>query len=769
MIHTMRFFITAMLLTAFALTDATAQKVSIRGTVKDATGRQGVEYASVTLMTSDSVFISGSTTETDGNFVFSSVERLKGYLIKVSCIGYATQITRIEGTTGDIDAGDILLTDDRVVLDGVTVTAQAQTGFSDRSLLYPTARQVKLANNGVNLLREMMIPMIEVNSFRNTISAVGGGEVQLRINDVEATIEDIMALLPSEVKRIEYLDNPGLRYGNAEVVLNYIVKRRTAGGNFSTDLMQAVNAGWGNGRMSGKINWGKSEFGVNVFSGWSDTESLVSSNTETFNMSNGYTLRRVETGEPSRFEKFNNSLNAHYSYAPDDKSYFNIRFRMMFNNMPHMDNRSRVYNADNPDDFVHRTGMYHSGRLKPTIDIYYQRALPNDQTIVFNIVGTYQKAKDNKTYIEETDNEILTSNNNRVMGRRRTLNGEVIYEKKLAKKQVLNFGIKHTHTFATNEHPDNGSKSSTQQGYTYAFGEYKKRKGKWDYAIGMGVTRSFHQNKGKDTETLYAVNPRLNVQYKISENSKIRLKGSARNASPGYDDLDETIQFVDSMQLKCGNGALESYMRYNTQLNYEWQKGLFYIGLRGTYDYEPNSIMEEKSLYGDKVMNTLDNQRNWQRMQGMATIKVGPIRDMLQISFTGGAARYLSKGNDYSHTLTNYFFNTSISANYKNFSAIWEMNNSMKSLRGETVSYTENFQMLGVTYRHKQWMFGTMVFFPFDNLKIKNEGLNRYASVKGYSKLDAAHKMLILKASYNISFGKQTKSKNRRFENEEEE
>lgn len=757
-----------MLLVACTLMEALAQGTSARGVIKDGETRLPVEFANVTMMTADSVFISGTTTDKKGNFVLYDTKGRDTYLLKISCIGYNTATTSLKGTGKVISAGDIYLTAARTELDGITVTASGQTGFSDRKLLYPTSRQVKLADNGVSLLREMMIPRIEVNSFRNTIATIDGGDVQLRINDAEATIQDIMALQPGEVKRVEYLDSPGMRYGNAEVVLNFIVKRRTSGGNFSTDIMQGVNAMWGNYRVSGKINMRKSELGINVFSGLSDTESLISNTTETFNLAGGKTLKRIETGMPSQIEQFNNQINTHYSYMPDDKSYFNVRFRMMFNNMPHMDNKSMVYNAANPKDFVYRTNMYHSGSIKPVLDIYWQRMMPKDQTLALNIVGTYQANKDNRLYMEETDSEILTSNDNRVQGKRYTISGEMIYEKKLARKQVVNTGIKHSHTFAENKHLLNGRKTDSRQGYTYLFGEYKKRAGRLDYTLGMGVTRSFHSNKGEDEETMYAVNPRLNIQYKISESSKIRFKGTAKNASPGYDDLDEVIQFVDSMQLKQGNAGLKSYMRYHTQLNYDWQKGIFYVGLGGTYDCEPNSIMEEKSLYDDKVMKTIDNQKSWQRLRGMATIKVGPIRDMLQMSLTGGVARYLSKGNNYSHGITDFFYNMSVSANYKNASLMWEMKNSVKTLRGETVSSYENFQALTAMYRYKKWMFGAMMFVPFDNLRMETEELNRYAAKKEHIRLDAAHRLFILKATYNISFGKQTKSKNRRFEREED-
>ena len=47
---------------------------------------------------------------------------------------------------------------------------------------------------------------------------------------------------------------PGLRYGNAEIVLDYIVRRPDTGGSFGTDLSQGVNAMWGNYNVFGKVN-----------------------------------------------------------------------------------------------------------------------------------------------------------------------------------------------------------------------------------------------------------------------------------------------------------------------------------------------------------------------------------------------------------------------------------------------------------------------------------------------------------------------------------
>lgn len=151
-----------------------------------------------------------------------------------------------------------------IALEGVTVTASAQVSQADRKLVFPSERQIKVATNGLNLLQEMMLPRILINTIDNTISLSGGGELQLRINGAKVELEEVKALRPEDIIRIEYHDNPGLRYGNAEVVLDYIVRRPETGGSFGTDLTQGVNAMWGEYNLYGKINHKKSEFGFHT-------------------------------------------------------------------------------------------------------------------------------------------------------------------------------------------------------------------------------------------------------------------------------------------------------------------------------------------------------------------------------------------------------------------------------------------------------------------------------------------------------------------------
>lgn len=90
---------------------------------------------------------------------------------------------------------------------------------------------VKASSNGFELLNLMTLNGIKVDPVTQTVSSMEGGSVQVRINDIVASTQDIMAVRPDEVVRVEYIDNPGIRYSDSglKAVINYVVKRRSAG------------------------------------------------------------------------------------------------------------------------------------------------------------------------------------------------------------------------------------------------------------------------------------------------------------------------------------------------------------------------------------------------------------------------------------------------------------------------------------------------------------------------------------------------------------
>ena len=744
-----------------------AQNLEIKGMVRNGRDKVPLEFANVVLQTADSVFITGTTTDGKGRFMLDKV-KAGDYLLAVSSLGYETQYIALDGFNKSIDLKEILMEDAAVSLDGVTVSASNTSSRSDRKLIFPSDRQVKASTNGMDLLQQLMLPKITVNPMSNEIKVPGNGEVQLRINGVKVELDEIKALLPTDIIRIEFHDNPGLRYRNAEVVLDYIVRRPETGGNFSVDMSQGVNALWGEHRVSGKINHKKSEFGASYRIGPRDFYGMSRDNEEIFHLADGTVLHRKETGDPSHASMFMHNLNLNYSVQDPEKYLFNATFRYWNNHQPHWDYRGILSNQDNPDDYVDMVDLNSSDNQVPALDLYYQRNLKNDQTLVFNVVGTYNRTSSHRFYQESRGEELLTDINNRVSGKKYSLIGEAIYEKKLANGNSLSGGVWHTQSFSDNEYR-NGHDYETHmdQSASSIYGEFKGKVRKLDYMLGVELARLYYKQEGTDdSDQFYTFNPRFTLQYALPGQSFIRLKGYVGNLSPSLGNLNAVEQVIDSLQLQRGNPRLESYMSYLLDLNYEYQKGIFYALVNGTYEYVPNAIMDEKYQEGNKIIQTWNNQKNWQRVVGFAMFRVGSIKDILQFSFTGGVNHYISNGNTYSHRYTNWYCNMQASLTWKKFMLMYQMNTNWNRFWGETLEGGENIQMFMAKYNFKNLSLGIGAFNPFsDNWKVQSENWNQYASSKKTSYIKESSRLFVVSVSYNFSFGRTYKAGQKRLNN----
>lgn len=743
-----------------------AQNLGIKGLVQDGKTREPLEFVNVVLQTMDSVFITGTTSDMKGQFAFEKV-KAGDYLLALTSIGYETEYIALEGFSKSIVLDNIPLSDAAVSLGEVTVSASNTSSRSDRKIVFPSERQTKASTNGVNLLQQLMLPKLQVNPLYNTVSLPGGGEVQFRINGVKVTDKEIMALQPSDVIRVEYHDNPGLRYGNAEVVLDYIVRRPDTGGSIRADLSHGVNAVWGNDQLAVRINHKKSEFAVNYNINPRDFYQMWRDNEETFRFEDGSVLHRKEIGEPGRLQMLWQNLNMNYSYQESDKYMFNATLRLYNSKQPHMDYKGVLYNVNNTADVVDMIDRSSEKYRRPAIDLYYQRNLKNDQTLVFNVVGTYNKSNSVRIYQESREDDLLTDINNVVDGKKYSVIGEGIYEKKLGENS-FSAGVNHEQSFADNSYRNGHSyKTHMNQAETYMYGEFKGKLRKFNYTLGAGVSRSWFRQEGEgDGYQYYTFRPKLTLQYNLPGNSFVRLNGDVSNSSPSLSNLSAIDQIVDSLQIQRGNPNLKPYMRYGVGLTYEVQKGLFYSNLWGYYEYVPKAIMDEKRVEGDKFIQTWDNQRNWQRVASRMTLRVGPIKDILQVSGTVGVNHYLSNGNTYSHSYTNWFYTVSASATYKKFVLFFEMNSNWNWFWGETMNGGENIQIMGLKYNHKNLSVAVGAFNPFtDNYKQQTENWSKHASYKKSMYINESSRLFLVQFAYNFSFGRTYKAGQKRVNN----
>jgi len=743
-----------------------AQNIQIKGSVSDV-HRSPLEYANVVLMTNDSTFITGVSTDAKGIF---SIEKVKkgNLLLAISSIGYETVYMALSGLNKSTDLHNIILPDASVALEGVTAVASNQTSRIDRKLVVPSERQLKASTNGMDLLQQLMLPRIQVDLMNSQIKTIGNGTVQLRINGVKVEQSDIKALLPQEIVRIEFHDNPGLRYNNADVVLDYIVRRPETGGSFGTNLEQGINAMWAEHTIFGKINYKKSEWSTNYRFGPRNFYGMKRNNEEEFHLADNTSLSRIEIGEPSHAELYMHNLRANYSIQDPDKYMFNVAFRYWANDQPHWDYKGVLENTANPTDQVNMVDRSFENYRVPSLDLYYQKELKNNQLLVFNLVGTYNQSSSHRLYQENRDQQILTDVNNDVKGNKYSIIGEAIYEKKFANNNRISTGLRHSQSFSDNSYV-NGHAYNTHmvQGESYLYAEYSGKVKKLDYSVGAGVTRSYYSQRGSGISyERYTANPRLTLFYTFPNQSSIRLKSNISSTAPSLGELSAIDQTIDSLQIQRGNPSLKSYLCYRTELDYEFRKKLVYFNLSNVYDYQPKAIMDEKYQEGNKIIQSWDNQRNWQRWASSAELKVGPWKDLLQISLNGGVNYYISNGNDYTHHYTNWWYNVDASLTWKNFSLGYKIMSNYNWFSGETMNGGENIQGIIMNYRIKAVTIGMNILNPFtDNYKQETENWNRYASYHRSNYFKESSQLVIATFSYNFSFGRKYKDVQKKINN----
>lgn len=89
----------------------------------------------------------------------------------------------------------------------IVVEAPKVIRKADMEVYHPSKSAVENSKNGMQLLNNLMIPSLNVSDALGSIQAAGQ-PVQVRINGRESTIDQVRALLPETVRRVEWIDNP---------------------------------------------------------------------------------------------------------------------------------------------------------------------------------------------------------------------------------------------------------------------------------------------------------------------------------------------------------------------------------------------------------------------------------------------------------------------------------------------------------------------------------------------------------------------------------
>ena len=734
-----------------------------------------VEFANIQLLNpKDSSFLCGGVSNANGDFVIPCQQ--KQALMKVSFVGYKTicklvSIARI---------GNVRMQANSYLLKGVTVEAARVVEKVDRQIIFPTKEQVKTASNGYDLLDNLSLPTIIVNRAERKVLSLKGGDVQIRINDVKASMQDVLALQPDEVTKVEFINVPGLKYGdsNLDAVINYQVRRRYAGYVGGVSTMQGTKAGFNNSDGYFKYNVKKSEFSINYSFSYRSVEERSYESLGTYHLPTGKTLHRNYLGYDSPFLYTTNNVQLGYNLSEPDKYTLNVRLNFYNHNSP-VRGMNQLYQESG------KANQYLQNNRKmleqiPSLDIYYSLNMPHDQNLALNLVGTYigtdyqyrmREYTFNKSPDESVKNAPLTDYSYDATGRKRSLIGEGTYSKNW-KQMALSVGGQYNISHTDNIYVGS-SNADTELKYSnlYLFTQLQGQQKWFSYQVGVGATKSsIHQGENGYSKWLFR--PQVTLQAKASDHLSFKWSSKITSDIPSLSDLSELRQYSNSFEARDGNSGLKPFTGYNNTLSASWNIPLMSVYLEGNWTYYDKpiatSILPEKREDGSYLfVSKPENQKSHDYKHLLLTPEVHLIKDHLDLNLMCEYQNVKTKGLDYSHEFNYFSYGAEIRYMTGNWNIGYGAYKVEKSFWGEKTNGGEPTSNLAVTYSYKNWQFGVLglfVFYPHGCV-YKDELFNKYVQQKNKVRLADQGNMLVFAASFNFSHGRRYHTGSRKLNN----
>ena len=648
-----------------------------------------------------------------------------------------------------------------VVMKEVTVEAARVTKKVDGLLIIPSAAQREASTDGYSLLAKLSLPRLRVDEVMRTVTPLmNDGSVQIRLNGTLASKEDLLSLDPKLVKNIDFIDNPGVRYGEGiGYVIDIQTRRNTTGYVLGADLSNAVTTLNGDNTLYAKYNHKNSELALTFTSLYKDQHGFRSSEVADYTLNNGshYLVSRNQTDGRSR--RFGNQFEIKYSLADSATYVFQASLSTEGSNTP-----------GNYADYTYRDGMREqafrtidvASSFSPTLDLYFFHQLGKHQNITANVVGA-SIYTDKQGYNGEGGGYAYDVN-----GRTWSLLSEAIYENKL-KPFTLSAGLEHSVSFTNNEYTgDVSALNKMRRGELYLFSEVKGRWKQLGYSAGVGVANKTYSQENYSFN-YWTFRPKLTLSYEILAGLNARYTFETYRRVSSYAMVSDARIRDNSREWKVGNPNLQPSRVLKNIIDVSYNGKRVSCGMNMEYrrDLGSNMSVYERTAT-DEFLYSQQNIGNIMMFVVQNYVRYDVVPERLSVTLFGGINRFFNISSLYRHHLTSYNYGGNIQAYLGRWTLTGYADNGWKYVEGEHEGRNGAAVYFGVSYRWSRCSLSLFMQHPFQQHpviqrgKVLNENLYKTYS---YRSRDLGN-MITLKFSWKLSRGKSYKEIEKKVQNE---
>lgn len=727
-------------------------QVLVKGNVKSE-NKQEVIYASIQLLHPDSSFVQGTITDSIGNYCLQNVYS-GDYLLFVSSMGYIPQWHIFSIGSQDKKLPLLTLKKDNILLDEVVVKASSFVRQKDRVLIIPTEQQVKHASTGYDLLYNLMIPGMSVNTQKGSVNTLLG-EATLYINGQKADNKEIHALRPKDIEKIEYFEMPTGKYAGDKASVNYILKKKNTGGYVALDGMQTIGYLGGDYNANLKVVYKSTSYTLFAGHSMEHNDGIRTDKKEVFYFPEQEISRTTHVDDAE--------LNKNKQYAQlninnnNDKRTLAGKISFVHQSMPDNYSKSVIEYDNTPVNDISAKTETTQTALMPSLNLYGSFKLGQTQFLNVNLTATYT----NNEYIRKYTERNYFSH---------TKVDESLYN--ITFSTDYNIQLKHNNSFGLNfSHLHSISSATYKEDFkewshlwtteTLLMGQYNQSIGKIYMSLQFGGDLLQYCLHGNEAKRYLSPHANILLNYQINSENSILYGLNTGNSNPPMEWINNVNQELDSLSVKRGNPHLERTNYYNSYLVYNHQTGKINLQVAGLYFGAINSVFSDYYIENDKLVNTFRTGGNFHQLKGSlaVTYKIIPSLHIKLLGFY----RYNEITGKVKQHRNEWGGSMDINYYWKDFAFNIHGKSTGKTLDNYPafVDTPANYGAF-VRWNHKNWMAeaGT------DNTFSKHNQTKMYMDMGVYrfhnsSYSETYQKTGYIKVAYTFDFGKNTSKEQR--------
>jgi len=638
---TVLFLLVLSVLTVYAETEKGAQ---ITGKVIDASTKQGMEFANISLRkTGSKEFIKGTVSDQLGAFRLDGVSN-GNYVVAVSVVGYATFEKELTIGTGQktINLRNILLKEDTQLLNEVQVVGQrSQMKFEiDRKVFNVDQSLATAGGSASDVLGN--IPSVQVDP-EGEVSLRGNSSVTVWINGKESGLSadnraQILEQLPAEsIERVEVITNPSAKYnpeGTAGII-NIVLKKNRKAGYYGS--LQAGVDTRGGYNAAGNVNFSSGKF-----------ESFVNVGTRVRKSEGeGYTNRQNldDNGDPvSYLNQLRNDEDTRKpviarmgtTYHATDKDHFSFSGFGLLGRGDETDWLN--YTSNIPGSFTNslRTSAEKRKMNIGNFEIGYKRDFSEksnlDLSASYNLVNITPESSflQVSNYAGGTSTSSYQFQENVMKPRKWEFQADYVTE--FGEQNKIEAGYKgefltsksKVSTYSGTSEGNAAFNEGLYNNFTYdqnvnaLYATYSKRINRFGIQLGLRGehtrtnTNSLGYNQSETDHPAYkddyfSFYPSAFLSYQLPSNNELQLNYTRRVSRPWGGQLNPFVNLTDSTNISYGNPLLLPQYSNSLELNYikNWENHTLSASLY--YRNTDNVIQRISYRDGDIMKSTFEN------------------------------------------------------------------------------------------------------------------------------------------------------------------